>query len=140
MTGIMLIVVCILLWGVWGFASKMSNMHNAPVFVTLATNVLYAIFSLPLFYKLKQSGEAINWGWMAVFWIALTSVVGVGAKLLFNTALSKAPVSQVIAATAIYPVVTALLAICFLKERVTLTQGVGMLLCVIGVYLVIAVK
>jgi len=130
------LLLCILLWGVWGLSSKLSNVHNAPAFVTLATHFLYAVFSLPLLWKLKQSQEAINWGFQAIFWIALTAVLGVGAKLLFNTALAKAPASMVVASTATYPLITTLLAVLFLKERVTMSQGFGMGLCVAGVYLV----
>lgn len=133
---ILVIVVCVLAWGLWGFSSKLSNVHNGPVFVTLATNFLYAIFSLPLLWKLKQNPEPINWGFVAVFWIVLTAVLGVGAKLLFNSALAKAPASMVVASTAVYPLVTALLAVCFLRERIGLSQGVGMGFCVVGVYLV----
>ena len=87
----LLIALCILLWGVWGFSSKLSNVHNAPVFVTLATNVLYALLSIPLLWKLKEDSTPINWSFSAIFWIVLTGVVGVSAKLVFNQALSKEP-------------------------------------------------
>ncbi|NWK56469.1 DMT family transporter [Verrucomicrobiaceae bacterium N1E253] len=132
----LLIALCIVLWGIWGISSKLSNVHNAPVFVTLASNVLYALLSLPLLFKLKNEGEPINWSFSALSWILLTGIVGVSAKLIFNYALNKQPASIVIPATSIFPVVTVLLAVFFLKEKITLTQGAGMLLCILGVYLV----
>jgi transporter family protein len=132
----LLIVLCIVLWGVWGLSSKLSNVHNAPVFVTLATNILYALFSIPLLWKLKEDSTPINWSFSAISWIVLTGVVGVSSKLVFNQALSKSPASTVIPATSIYPIVTAVLAVLFLKEKITMVQGAGMLLCMAGVYLV----
>ena len=62
--------------------------------------------------------------------------MGVSAKLAFNQALSKEPASIVIPATSIFPIVTVVLAVLFLKEKITMVQGAGMLLCVAGVYLV----
>ncbi|MDG0995340.1 MAG: DMT family transporter [Akkermansiaceae bacterium] len=132
----LLIALCIVLWGVWGLSSKLSNVHNAPVFVTLATNVLYALFSIPLLWKLKEDSTPINWSFSAISWIVLTGVVGVSSKLIFNQALSKEPASIVIPATSIFPIVTVVLAVLFLKEKITMVQGAGMLLCVAGVWLV----
>ncbi len=111
-----LIALCIVLWGVWGISSKLSNMHNAPVFVTLASNILYALLSLPLLFKLKNESAPINWSLPAISWILLTGIVGVSAKLIFNYALSKGSASVVVPATAIFPVVTVLLAVFFLKH------------------------
>ena len=135
-----LIALCIVLWGVWGISSKLSNMHNAPVFVTLASNILYALLSLPLLFKLKNESAPINWSLPAISWILLTGIVGVSAKLIFNYALSKGSASVVVPATAIFPVVTVLLAVFFLKEKISIVQGLGMLLCVAGVYLVTSGK
>ncbi len=132
----LLIALCILLWGVWGSSSKLSNLHNAPVFVTLATNILYALLSIPLLRKLKDESTPINWNSSALSWIVLTGVVGVSAKLVFNQALSKEPASIVIPATSVFPIVTVVLAVLFLKENITMAQGAGMLLCVAGVWLV----
>lgn len=132
----LLILLCILLWGIWGISTKMSNLHNTPVFVTLASNILYAMLSLPLLFKLKEEQTAINWNFSAISWILLTGIVGVSAKLIFNYALSKEAASIVIPATSIFPLVTVVLAVIFLKEKITITQGAGMLMCVAGVYLV----
>jgi len=129
----LIIIICIILWGVWGFTNKLCNMQNAPVFVTLATNILYAACSLPLLFKVKYN--EINWSMSAMGWLLLTAGLGVGAKLLFNTALSKAPASIVVSATSVFPLVTVLLAAFFLREKINLQQGVGLCLCVSGVYL-----
>lgn len=135
-----LILLCILLWGIWGITSKLSNMHNSPAFVTLVTNVLYALLSIPLLFKIKSEETPVNWGFSALVWILLTGAVGVSAKLIFNMALNKAPASQVIPATAIFPLVTVLLGFIFFKERLTFSQGIGMLFCIGGTYLLTAGK
>ncbi|MGB1260322.1 MAG: EamA family transporter [Akkermansiaceae bacterium] len=136
----MLILLCILLWGIWGLSSKLSNISNPPAFVTLAANLLYAILSLPLIWKIKNDATPINWSLPAISWIILTGVVGVSAKLIFNYALSKEPASVVIPATSVFPIVTVVLAVLFLKEKITVVQGSGMLLCVIGVWMVTSGK
>lgn len=131
-----MIFFCIVLWGLWGVFTKLSNVHNSPAFVTLAANLLYATFSLPLLWKLREEGwGTINWKFQGIIWIILTGVVGVSAKFFYHHALSKAPASQVVPAAGIYPVVTVLVAVVFLKERLNMTQSLGLVLCVVGVYL-----
>jgi transporter family protein len=71
-----------------------------------------------------------------VLWVALTGAFTAGAFPLINLALMRAPASQVIPISAVYPVVTALLAAAFLGERITVPRGLGILLVVGGAYLV----
>lgn len=131
-----LIGLCILFWGVWGIFTKLSNVHNSPAFVTFAAHLLYALFSLPLLWRVREEGwDSINWKFPGIFCIVMTGVLGVVAKFLYHLTISKAPASQVVPAAAAYPAVTVLIAVIFLKERLHLIQGVGLLLCIAGVYL-----
>ncbi len=132
----LIIILCIILWGMWGFTNKFCNMQNSPVFVTLVTNFLYMAFSLPLLFKLKT--EEINWSFSVAGFLVCTAIFGVGAKFLFNMALSQSPASGVVSATSAYPIVTLILAVIFLNEKMNFQQGLGVGLCVIGVYLITA--
>lgn len=68
-------------------------------------------------------------------WLIATAGLGVAAKLMFNSALAKAPASVVVSATSVFPIVTVILAAIFLKEKINIQQSVGLCLCVSGVYL-----
>lgn len=128
--------MCVIFWGMWGVFTKLSNVHNSAAFVTLSGHLLYAVFSLPLLWKIREEGWGrINWGFQGMFWIVMTGVFGVAAKYFYNLALSENAASKVVPAAAAYPLVTVLIAVIFLKERLQWSQGLGMVLCVMGVYL-----
>lgn len=133
----LLIVLATLSWGIWGFTGKLSTQLNPPLFVNLFTSILYGILSVTLLIPLRVENSTINWGLAAIGWMTVNAIMGVAARSFFFIALAKSPASQVVAATATYPIVTAILAMYFFKERLTLSQGVGMVLTVIGIYLLL---
>jgi len=70
-----------------------------------------------------------------VFWAFLTGVLGGLGNLAFFEALVKGGQASVVApVTALFPMVTVLLAMLFLKERLGRVQWVGLALAFVAIY------
>lgn len=131
-------LVTIALWGVWGFVSKLASAG-----VDAYTNqLLYTLGLLPLVLFVWRSPRlrsdspgtpVFRWG---LFWAFLTGVLGgTGNIAFFQAFVSGGKASIVTPVTALFPVVTVLLAITFLRERIGKTQWAGLALAFTAIYL-----
>jgi transporter family protein len=131
-------IATILLWGTWGLVSKIAS-GGVDVYVN---QLLYTVGLFPLMVfvgwtvskrSAGEPGERRNRG---VFWAFLTGILGGLGNLAFFQALVKGgPASVVAPVTALFPVVTILLALGFLKERLGCVQWLGLLLAFVAIYL-----
>jgi transporter family protein len=133
---IFLITIVIICWGVWGFAEKMALKHGTPWQTLFASLVFKTVFSLPviffIFYLISGSqGFIIN----SSVWLSMLGAVLVNgvAIILIRFALQKGGAGIIIALTAIYPVVTTILAFIFLGEYLSLYQIAGVAITTLGV-------
>lgn len=128
----------IALWGVWGLVSKLASEG-----VDAYTNqLLYTLGLLPLVIFVWKSPRlrsdsrgtrAFRWG---VFWAFLTGVLGgMGNIAFFKAFVVGGKASIVTPVTALFPVITVLLAVTFLRERIGKTQWVGLVLAFVAIYL-----
>lgn len=128
----------IALWGVWGLVSKVASEG-----VDAYTNqLLYTVGLLPLVALVWRSPRlrsdspgtpAVRWG---LFWAFLTGVLGgTGNIAFFQAFVTGGKASIVTPVTALFPVVTVLLAVTFLRERIAKTQWVGLALAFMAIYL-----
>jgi transporter family protein len=86
--------------------------------------------------KAKEKSERRSAG---VFWAFLTGILGGVGNIAFFEALVKGGSASVVApVTALFPMVTVLLALTFLKERLGRTQWIGLGLAFIAIYLLSA--
>ena len=131
----LLIVMVVVIWGVGSFLGKLATSYNNPTFVTVCSNVLYFIFSMPLLLILLKNEESM--GKFDLSFAALWPIVGIGVlglsgEWFYFTALSKGPGVPVIALTALYPLVSMLFLLGLLGERVSRNQSVEVVLIFIG--------
>ncbi len=76
---------------------------------------------------------------IGIFWAFLTGILGGVGNLAFFQALVKGGNASVVApVTALFPMVTVLLAIIFLKERLGRIQWIGLALAFVAIYLLSA--
>jgi transporter family protein len=69
-------------------------------------------------------------------WYAIVSgIVALLGLVAMYAAFQKAEASLVVTITALYPLFTILLSTCLLKERITMSEGLGMFLAVVGIVL-----
>ncbi len=117
-------VLCVLLWGPYTIVSKLGSTEiPAP-----AMQFLFTLGALPVGlgllaarrFKLENSLKGISYG-------AATGVLsGIGGMGLFAAYGSGGNTSVITTATSLYPMVTVVLAVVLLRERLTALQVVGL--------------
>jgi transporter family protein len=131
----------IVLWGAWGLVSKIAS-DGVDAYVN---QLLYTAGLAPLMVFVgwtvwkrspRENRESRRKG---VFWAFLTGILGGLGNLAFFEALVKGGKASVVApVTALFPMVTVLLAMLFLKERLGKVQWVGLALAFVAIYLLSA--
>jgi transporter family protein len=133
----------IVLWGTWGLVSKIASAGVD----AYANQLLYSVGVVPLLafaawrvWKHRgESSERPEGRRMGVFWAFLTGILGGVGNLAFFQALVEGGKASVVApVTALFPVVTVVLALIFLKERLGRAQWLGLALAFVAVYLLSA--
>lgn len=131
----------IVLWGTWGLVSKVASAG-----VDAYTNqLLYTVGILPLMVFVawtvhrSEAGEKREHRGAGVSWAFLTGILGGVGNIAFFEALVKGGNASVVApVTALFPMVTVLLALIFLKERLGHVQWLGLGLAFVAIYLLSA--
>lgn len=134
-------IATIVLWGLWGLVSKVAS-NGVDVYVN---QLLYTVGLAPLMvfvgwtvykHSPREDARARRKG---VFWAFLTGTLGGLGNLAFFQALVKGGEASIVApVTALFPMVTVLLAVVFLRERLGRTQWVGLGLAFVAIYLLSA--
>ena len=128
-------LLTILLWGAWGAVSKVSSDG-----VEANTNQIFFTFGLmPLIlivWRLPRNfanGEARRKG---IAWAFLTGILGGTGNIAFFRALAMGGKASIVApVTALFPLVTVILAVTLLHERIGTAQKAGLVLALIAIYL-----
>lgn len=126
---------CTLLYGFWGFFSKVATKYidYNTAFVYEAVGVLFTT----LFIILKTHNFNFSWqgDLRGIVPALLVGFCGTVASLLFFITIAKGPVTSVVSITSLYPIVTVLLSLIFLREAVTFFQAIALVLAVLAVIL-----
>jgi bacterial/archaeal transporter family protein len=140
-------LVTIVFWGTWGLVSKIaSGGMDAYVNQLLYTAGLAPLLVFVAWTVWKQSrsevpatSERRAARRMGVFWAFLTGILGGVGNLAFFQAMVEGGKASVVApVTALFPMVTVLLALIFLRERLGRVQWVGLALAFVAIYLLSA--
>lgn len=120
-------------WGLWSFIPKITVRYISPksavVYEVLggmlvALMVLYSVNFQP---DMHPRGVALG---------IATGLLGFLGALFFLFAVSHGPVSLIVSVSALYPVISILLAIVILHEPITFKQGVGIIFALTAMFLV----
>ncbi|MGD0423823.1 MAG: EamA family transporter [Candidatus Bathyarchaeia archaeon] len=125
-------LVTLVLWGFWGFLGKIT-IDNANWKSVFFFSVISQMFFIVIFYVFAKPSLAIN---MQTCYAMLVGIVMVAGLMTFYQALEHGKVSVVVPLTAMYPLVTIILAVVVLKEELSPTQGIGVLLAIVAVVLI----
>jgi transporter family protein len=119
-------------WGLWGFLPKVALQTLPPHGVTFYESLGNFIITLPLLvyfrFRLEKNATGIKIS-------ALTGALTVIYITLCYYALRLGPVSVIITLTAMYPVVSVLLAWGFLKEKISPARWAAIIMAMGAVYL-----
>ncbi|MEM9484231.1 MAG: EamA family transporter [Cyanobacteria bacterium P01_F01_bin.116] len=132
MTWFMSAFISMFLYGIWGFLSKIATHSINSVSVMLFQMLGGMVVTLLI---VGVSNFKIEYEWRGSSLGFLVGVVGMLATLFFIHAISQGSASVVSIVTSLYPVFTIGLALLFLKESLTLPQGIGAVLSVIAIAL-----
>ncbi len=126
--------LAIMIWGLWAFFPKMAIRCLDPKTAFMFEVLGGAITGLFAFLILRpQLGGAEIRG---VIPALLTGVMGYLGLLCFMYAIREGKMCIVAPLTALYPVVTLVLAMIFLRERINIVQLAGIILALVSVVLI----
>lgn len=128
MKSFLLIFFIIISWGLWGFFSKLAiqkigfqaSLWNAIALLLIV--VTFLVISNQLF-PIKNDFQGI------IFAICAGIFSGI-ASILFYVILGKKPVGALVAVTALYPLITLILSMLFLRESLTFSKAIGFVLAI----------
>jgi len=127
----LLTIVC---WGAWGAVSKVASDG-----VDANTNqIFFTLGLLPLIVYVARSPRLKGCAnrRAGIGWAFLTGILGGTGNIAFFRALGVGgQASVVVPATALFPVVTVILALSFLRERLGRAQKAGLALALVAIYL-----
>ena len=120
-------VLCLLFWGLWGFVLKLaySNLSWTETYF-LSTLASFIVMLVVVSYY-RAIPSSLNTS-MATALVA--GVFGGAGYIFFVKALEHGKASVVIPLTALYPAVTARIALIILREKISLYQGIGIVLAI----------
>ncbi|MGA2987813.1 MAG: DMT family transporter [Terriglobia bacterium] len=117
-------ILCVLCWGLWALLSKLGSREIPPetmqfLFTVGALPVGIALLILRRF-KLEKSKKGIS------FAVLNGILSGVGGLALFAAYHTNGNTSLITVATSLYPMITVVLAVLILRERLSATQALGL--------------
>jgi bacterial/archaeal transporter family protein len=115
-------LLTVVMWGIWGVFSKFASAHSKPRQVLIFQSVGVLAFALLVLaienFKFEWSVPGFTWSFAAGFFTFI-------GFLTFFAALESGKASTVVTLSALYPVVTILLSVIFLHEKISLKETVG---------------
>ena len=116
-------ILALVTFGFWGFFPKLAVSYINP-----QSALIYQVFGglLVGIVGLALIGFKPETHPMGILFALLTGITGVLGTFFYYVAASRGQISIVVSLTALYPLITILLAIIFLHESLTLKQIVGL--------------
>ncbi len=124
-------ILCLVTWGVWGIFLKLSYRELSWLETYFISSLTSFLLALTIYVAYKGRIDFVN----KQFYIALAGIAGLlggGGYVFFVKAIESGKASIVIPLTALYPAITALLAIVFLGEKVSMLQAIGIVLAIVA--------
>lgn len=124
--------IAFLLFGLWGFFPKLAVNYISP-----ASAIVYEVAGTIAvgLLALKLIGFRPEVHPKGILYAVLTGVTGMLGTLFFFYSVKNGKVSVVASLTALYPLITILLAALFLREPISPRQVVAMFLALVALYL-----
>ncbi len=122
-------VLTVITWGLWGVFSKLASNYSKPRQALLFQTAGILAFAVIVLIMEKFHFE---WSLPGFSWAALGGFFAFVGFLTFLAALDEGKASTVVTLSALYPLVTILLSIAFLHEKLTARQGAGIVFALIA--------
>lgn len=117
-------ILAMIVWGFWGFFPKLATNYISPRSVLVYEVIGAIIVGVAVLFLINFKPEVNAKG---ITFAILTGIAGTLGALFFIFAVSRGETSVVVTTTALYPLITIILAFLILKEPITIKQGIGMI-------------
>jgi len=125
-------ILAMVTFGAWGFFPKLAVNHISPqsaLIYQVIGGMLVGVVGLAML-NFKPETQP-----MGMLYALLTGITGVLGTFFYYLAASRGQISIVVSLTALYPLITILLAIIFLHETLVLKQVLGLCFAVAAIVL-----
>ena len=119
-------------WGIWGFIPKITTRYINPLSASVFEGLGSAVFALIVLFSLSFKPEIHPKGVSLAF---ITGLLGMLGALFYLFAMPRGKVSVIATIVALNPAITIALAYIFLKETITLKEGLGMVFACVAIVL-----
>ena len=124
-------LICLVLWGLWGAILKLAYGGGNWVQVYFASALSSFMVALTIFIISRPEIPMDRFTGFAL----LAGIFGGLGYVAFVKALETGKASIIIPLTAIYPAITAVIALAFLNEKISMLKGLGIALAVVAAIL-----
>lgn len=126
---VVLIILVVLGWGVGSFFYKIANDNIHPIMVSTVVTFVYIILT-PLTFLVMKFPRTLNTS--GVSCAILAGICMAVGSIAYFFALKMGNAGIVTATTALYPAITLLLSMFFLRENLTPRQIIGVFLALVS--------
>lgn len=124
----------LIIFGFWGFFPKMAVRYISPQSATIYQVGGALLVGLAV---LAQNGCRPETHPLGILFAVLTGVTGIIGTLCYLAAAKRGPISVIVSLTALYPIVTIVLAALLLHEPITGRQILGLAFALIAILLMV---
>jgi len=125
-------ILALVTFGAWGFFPKLAVNYITPssaIIYQVIGGLLVGVVGLTLVNFKPETHP------MGILYAVLTGITGVLGTFFYYAAASRGQISIVVSLTALYPLITILLAMIFLHETLVLKQVIGLCFAVAAIVL-----
>jgi bacterial/archaeal transporter family protein len=126
-------VAMLIAWGVWGLAAKVAT--NQIGMQALLWGQIAAVALFPVYFLVFKELLPLKIDAGSIAWAIFAGALGVFGTMMLYVLLRAAPASIVIPLSALYPVVTVLLAFFFLHEELSFQRIIGIVFALAAIWL-----
>lgn len=127
------ILAAIAFWGLWGFLVKLAVQKIG--LQALFWNSLFLTLTVIIFLLLTNQVFPFKTNLSGISLAILSGVASGLASVFFYLLLEKNPVGFLVATTALYPLITIVLSVIFLRESLTIAKIAGFILALGALFL-----
>ena len=137
MSNNILIILCVLLWGISSFLNRLSVERMPPLLMQVIVGSVF-LFYIPVALRLTGINNPLNYKWSAysVILTAIATLCSITANILLYTSIKGNEHSgSSTMMVSLYPIVTLILSVFILHEDFTIMKIAGVIVMLAGAYL-----